>query len=126
MFTIVHLLSPAISLLFAIAAFAVWRQMKGTVSVLLLGAGIVALASDVFMHGSFWLGSGGVDPDSGLASIMAVNGWLHVGAYFVYAVLLIMIAKRGMWRQGSTRTDAESGRREILTPAPHTTGHTGP
>ena len=23
-------------------------------------------------------------------------------------------------------TDAESGRREILTPAPHTTGHTGP
>lgn len=118
MFTIVHILSPAISLLFAIAAFAIWRQTKGTMSILLLGAGLIAFASDVFMHGSFWLGSGGIDSDSSLESIMGVNGWLHVGAYLVYATLLIMIVKRGIWRSVSARNDAEQGSAHQSTTLP--------
>ena len=51
------------------------------------------------------------------------QGWLATALWGWHIVLILFSIRR--IRLGPNE-DAESGRREVLTPAPHTTGHTDP
>ena len=44
----------------------------------------------------------------------------------VWIIANVLIAAIVLMRHPTKKKEAESGRREVLTPAPHTTGHTDP
>jgi membrane protein implicated in regulation of membrane protease activity len=107
MITLVHILSPLITLLFLSAAIILWRKVKDTSSSILLVSGLIVFITDILMQFLIsWSGYGMV-PDSPRAIATAINGWTHVAAFALYAITLIWILSSVPRRQTTNTKEAE-------------------
>ena len=91
MITLVHVLSPAVTLLFLVAAIIHWRKARCVASIVLLVSGLLVFISDVIIQYSLAWPSYSGELDSSPSAIMDIVPWVHVCGFVSYASTLIWI-----------------------------------